>query len=282
MVIGELIKKAEKKLKEADFDNALIESVVLLSEALNCTQSYLYTHSDEVPSADQVKLFHNYLQKRINHMPVAYITGKAYFMSLEFIVDKSVLIPRPETEAMVEKVLALSKENKRDVKVLDMCTGSGCVGISAAYYNQHITAELADKMENCIKIAEKNIKKHCLEDKVTTTQSDMFSEIYNNDYDYILCNPPYIKTGDMNLLMDDVKLYEPTNALDGRDDGLYFYKILANEGENYLKRGGYLILEIGIGQKEEVVNLIKNSAMTVVSIDKDISGIPRIIVAKKL
>ncbi len=281
MVIGELIKEAEQKLNEAGFDNALGETVALLSQALNCTKSYLYTHKDETPDENRIKLFHDYLQKRTNHMPVAYITGKAYFMSLEFTVDESVLIPRPETEGMVEKVLSLSEGNTKGIELLDMCTGSGCIGISAAYYNRNITAVLADKMEGCIKIAKGNIKKHRLDDRVTTMQSDMFSSLENKEYDYILCNPPYIKSGDMDSLMDDVRLFEPASALDGGHDGLHFYRILAEKSGDHLKKGGHLILELGMGQETGVSDLIKNNGLSVVSIDGDLGGIPRILTAKK-
>jgi release factor glutamine methyltransferase len=281
MVIGEILKKSVKILDEAGFEDPFNEAVTLMAAALGRTKSYIYTHKDEKPDNGDTAVLFEYVGKRIRRMPVSYITGKAWFMSLEFIVTPEVLIPRPETEAIVEKAVATAKDSpKNEISVLDICAGSGCIGISVAYHYERITAVLADKMPGCINVEKANITKHGLEERVSTIQSDMFENLKGQKFDLILCNPPYVKQKDIDSLEDDVKLYEPTGALDGGEDGLDFYRILSKQAPGHLLEGGYLVLELGIGQEDDVLHLVEREGLEVVSVEDDISGIPRILVAR--
>jgi len=282
MVIRNLLKKADIVLSEKGIEDSFNEASVLFAYALDKTKTYLLTHMDDEVSESIVDLFEAYISKRAEKEPVAYISGKAWFMSMEFSVDESTLIPRPETEELVEEVLAALKNIPSEkIKILDLCTGSGCIGIAAANYDNRVTAILSDFNPACVNIAKNNVQKHGLVNRVSVIESDLYKGIPKNKFDIITANPPYIPSGNISDLEEDVRLYEPMAALDGGKDGLSFYRKIISETPEYLKPTGRLVLEIGIGQSDAVKHILLANSFTEISIKKDISGIPRIITAKR-
>jgi len=280
MVIRELLIKADKILSDNGIEDSYNESTILFVYALNKSKTYIYTHMDENTDADTELKFLEFIKKRSKNMPVAYIINKAWFMSLELFVNEATLIPRPETEGLVEEVLRIIKESSKEkVELLDICTGSGCIGLAVAYYNKKIEATLSDIRPECIEVSKKNILMNNLEDRVKVAKSDLFNAFDNCRFDVITANPPYIPSEDIHNLENDVRLYEPQTALDGGPDGLDFYRNIAAEAKNHLTINGHLFIEIGINQSEAVKEILRKSGYTNINIKNDNSEIPRIITA---
>jgi len=209
---------------------------------------------------------------RCKHKPITKIFGKAYFCGREFFVNKHVLSPRFDTEILVEQALTYVKPNDR---VLDLCTGSGCVAVSIA---TNVTAyvEGCDISKCALKVAKKNAKKHSV--KVDMYQSDMFSKVQGK-FNVIVSNPPYIETGVIKNLDKEVVEHDPLLALDGGNDGLVFYRKIANDFKNYLLEDGVLLMEIGYNQGESVMNIFKNIAKDV-QVIKDYNNNDRVVIVK--
>lgn len=205
-----------------------------------------------------------------------HLTGVQEFMGYEFAVNEHVLVPRQDTEILVEeaekRLLLMKKENP--VKVLDMCTGSGCIPISLKLRNPQIVIEGADISEEALKVAEKNAKKLGVSGK--WIQTDMFENI-TGTFDMITSNPPYIPTKVIEELEAEVRLHDPYEALDGKEDGLYFYRIIVKESRQYLKRGGWLIFEIGSDQAEAVKTLLQEAGYENIEVKKDLAGLDRVV-----
>jgi release factor-specific protein-(glutamine-N5) methyltransferase len=234
---------------------------------------------DEADTSGE-NLFLDYIEKRKKHMPSAYITGKAYFMSLPIHVTAGVLIPRPETELLAEKILETAVYiDKSPVNVLDICSGSGCVGIAAAHYNPAIKALLSDISPCCEASAHENIRLNDAGERVGFVRSDLFENLKGKRFDIIACNPPYIPREDIKNLMEDVRDYEPHLALDGGEDGFCFYRRIIKEGVGYLEKNGFLLLEAGMGQSEGIRWLLESSGYNNIEVYKDFSGINRVVKA---
>ena len=213
------------------------------------------------------------LAKRLTHMPVQYITGYQNFMGLEFMVSKDVLIPRMDTETLVEEVLRLGLSN---VRVLDICTGSGCILLSILKYVYGSSGVGVDISDDALGVAKANSE--ALGIDATFIKSDMFENIPKDErFDIVVSNPPYIRSDVIGTLMSEVKDYEPLLALDGSEDGLKFYRIIADEASEYLNNGGMLFLEIGYDQGAEVSALLTAAGFTDVEVIKDLSGLDRVV-----
>ena len=213
------------------------------------------------------------LAKRLTHMPVQYITGYQNFMGLEFMVSKDVLIPRMDTETLVEEVLRLGLSN---VRVLDICTGSGCILLSILKYVYGSSGVGVDISDDALGVAKANSE--ALGIDATFIKSDMFENIPKDErFDIVVSNPPYIRSDVIGTLMSEVKDYEPLLALDGSEDGLKFYRIIADEASEYLNNGGMLFLEIGYDQGAEVSALLSAAGFTDVEVIKDLSGLDRVV-----
>ena len=232
--------------------------------------SYLMKMSEQ---ADEglTKIFFDKIKRRANREPVQYIEGRAYFMGFEFTVSPAVLIPRFDTEILVENAL---KYIKKDSRVLDMCTGSGCIAISVSLLTGACVTGV-DISEDALLIAGNNSVKNNA-DKVDFLNSNMFRNI-SGTYDFILSNPPYIKSADIEELEQEVKEMEPRIALDGYGDGLHFYRILAKESPQYLNEGGAVFFEIGYDQGAAVKALLDENGFTDTGIIKDLSGLDRVV-----
>lgn len=274
MTIKQILIKGRKILKGNKVEDESIITRILLAKTLDCTKEDLIIDLEKNINKKQEKQFLKYIQQISKGYPVQYITRTREFMGLEFYVDENVLIPRPDTEILVEKVIEICKDsNKKDI--LELCTGSGGIAVSLAKYLENVNVTATDISKKALNIAKRNEDKLLQEKKINFIQSDMFNNI-EGKYDIIVSNPPYIKT---KAIGEYILKYEPKLALDGGEDGLKFYKIIINEGYKYLNKGGIILLEIGYDQREEVMELINKSNKYEESYCiKDLCGNDRVIV----
>lgn len=278
MKIKELIEYGKNTLNKNEVQDSSIISRILAEYILNFNRQEIIANLDKEVKEEQRVRYYLALIEIIQGMPIQYITNKQEFMKLDFYVDENVLIPQPDTEILVEKAIEEAKKIE-NVEILDMCTGSGCIGISIAKNIENAKVTLVDISENVIEIAKKNALRNKVESQLTFIQSNMFEKV-EKKFDIIVSNPPYIKT-DVIPKLDKQVQNEPHIALDGGKDGLEFYKIIIEEAKKYLKENGKLILEIGYDQKEEVENLIKQSGQyKKIEVIKDLSQNDRVIIGK--
>ena len=279
MTIREAIRKGTIALKTNNIEEPNIKARLLMQAILNKDRQYLLVYdSEELKNIQEEKYFKS-IDELIGGKPLQHITHSQEFMKMNFFVNEDVLIPRPDTEILVEEVIGLCK-NKNKVKILDLCTGSGAIAVSLARYLKNSEVVAVDISKKAIAISKKNAKSNKVEDRITFIESDLFQKIKKDKYDVIVSNPPYIKKRLIKTLDKEVQ-NEPSIALDGGEDGLDFYRKIINESYNYLKFGGYLCLEIGYDQKQEVVDLIKkeNKYLSVYT-KKDFGGNDRIVIAQ--
>lgn len=278
MKIKELIEYGKNTLNKNEVQDSSIISRILAEYILNFNRQEIIANLDKEVKEEQRVRYYLALIEIIQGMPIQYITNKQEFMKLDFYVDENVLIPQPDTEILVEKAIEEAKKIG-NVEILDMCTGSGCIGISIAKNIENAKVTLVDISKNAIEIAKKNALRNKVESQLTFIQSNMFEKV-EKKFDIIVSNPPYIKT-DVIPKLDKQVQNEPHIALDGGKDGLKFYKIIIEEAKKYLKENGKLILEIGYDQKEEVENLIKQSGQyKKIEVIKDLSQNDRVIIGK--
>lgn len=276
MTIKQLIDYGKKYLNKYKVQDIGIVERVLLANILNIRREELIIKQEkEVTDKEQIEYIQA-LKKIADGKPIQYIINEQEFMKLKYYVDENVLIPQPDTEILVEEVIKIAKEGN---KILDICTGSGAIAVSLAYYLKNVEIVATDISNEALKIAKENYNKNKNENKVNFMKSDMFENI-NEKFDIIVSNPPYIETDEICKLDKQVQ-NEPILALDGGEDGLKFYNILVNESDKYLNKDGYLLLEIGYNQKASVINLIKKvGKYNEVYAKKDLQGNDRIVVAK--
>lgn len=279
MNIEEILKKEINNLKQNNIENSTLKAKILLANILKVKKEYLLIHSEEqVKQEDKIK-YENCIKELIKGKPLQYITNKQEFMGLNFYVDENVLIPQPDTEILVEKAIEIAETTQKN-KILDICTGSGCIAISLAkkINNAQITA--VDISNSALNVANKNAINNNVENKIKFINSDMFNNIVEK-FDIIVSNPPYIETETINKLEIEVQ-NEPHVALDGGIDGLKFYKIIANNAFEYLNENGYLLLEIGYNQQESVTQLLQDTGKYKnIETIKDLGGNYRVVIARK-
>lgn len=279
MKILEAIKKGTTELKSNNIESAKLKSRLLMQFVLNKSRQYLIVNDMEDLDKNKENKYFFYIKKLLQGFPIEYITHQREFMKLNFFIDEHVLIPRQDTEILVEEVISIAKRINAK-KVLDLCTGSGAIAVSLAkYLNQsYITA--IDISDDALKIAKKNAISNEVDDRIVFLNSDMFTNLENAKFNIIVSNPPYIKSNVINELDDEVKK-EPYIALDGGEDGLDFYRKITKEAYKYLKKSGYLCLEIGCEQKNDVIKLLEDEDKFIeIYSKKDLYGLDRIIIAK--
>lgn len=278
MQVKRVLEEAVKILKDNNIDEAIIKAKIVLCMVLKIEKEYIIINdSKEMAKEDEEKYF-QYINKLKNGIPLQYITNNQEFMKLNFFVDENVLIPRADTEILVEEVISLANDDKN--KILDVCTGSGVIAVSLAKYIKNSNVMALDISKEALKIAEKNAFNNNVNIKLI--ESDLFNNLEENDFDIIVSNPPYIRENVINELSIEVK-HEPKIALDGGKDGLDFYRKLSSESYKYLKEDGYLCLEIGYDQKNEVIEILKNEKKYKnIYSKKDLFGNDRIIIAQKV
>lgn len=275
MTHRQILDAAVSKLLEAGIVEASNDAYIIFEEAFQMNRTGYLIKANEEADEKLIPVFDDMINRRAAHEPLQYILGKAYFMGLEFMVSPDVLIPRFDTEIMVEEAL---KHISSDMRVLDVCTGSGCIGVSVAKLSGAEVVAV-DISEAALAMAKKNAA-HNGTSNVTFIHSDMFSNV-EGTFDVILSNPPYIRSDEVLKLMPEVLVHEPHLALDGHEDGLFFYEILARESGRFLKPSGMLIMEIGYDQADEVSCLLENNNFTDVRVIRDLAGLNRVVCGRR-
>lgn len=279
MKIKELLQMAVNKLNDNKIEEPILKARLLLAHILKVEKEYILIHDEEVVDTIKIAEYEEGVQKLASHIPLQHITHHQEFMKLDFYVDENVLIPRPDTEMLVEEVINFCNKNtEKKYKILDLCTGSGAIGISIANYVKNSQVICVDISEKALEVAKKNAKLNNI-NNIEFVKSDMFENVASK-FDLIVSNPPYIKKQIVQTLSKEVQK-EPIIALDGGEDGLNFYKTIINNTYDYAYNNGMLFLEIGYDQKEDVTNLLEESKKYKDIYSKtDLSGNDRIIVAK--
>lgn len=279
MTIQEAIEEATTKLNRAGIESPKLKARLIMQFILNKTRQYIIVNDLLKLEEKQEEQYFNETDKIEKGYPIEHITHQKEFMKLSFFVDENVLIPRQDTEILVEEVIEISKKINSK-KILDLCTGSGAIGVSLAKYLPNCEITAVDISKKALQIAKKNAIINEVEKQITFISSDLFSNLESQKFDIIVSNPPYIKRNDIENLEEQVKK-EPLIALDGGEDGLDFYKKIIKEAHKYLVSEGYLCLEIGYNQKDEVIKLIeKEETFKNIYSKKDLYGIERIIIAE--
>ena len=245
----------------------------LLTFVTGRSSAELLTHPETLVSESEFGRYQNHLEEYACGRPLQYITGECEFMSLMFSVDENVLIPRPETELLVEKAISLIAE--KPAKVLEIGCGSGCIAVSVAKYCVNVEVTAVDISRRALELAGRNAASNGV--MIKFLESDLFGALSGETFDMIISNPPYIKTHDIAGLDKNVREYEPFTALDGGEDGLCFYRQITEGVKSFLKTGGYLLFEIGHNQGEDVINIMKNAKFEEISLMHDYAGFGRIV-----
>ncbi len=285
MTYNEALKAGIQKLKVADIEAPASDAGALLCAAAKCDKVFLYSHGDSVLREEDLKSYLDALKKRAQGYPLQYLTGIQEFMSLPFEVGPAVLIPRQETELLVETVIRFCEdrlssaglaESGRSLRILDIGTGSGCIAISLAHYLPKCIVTAVDKMEGALAVAERNAVKNSVDGRINFIRSDLFQNIGGEAFDVIVSNPPYIRRDVIPGLMQEVREHEPRTALDGGSDGLDFYRQIIGEAPVHLKTGGMLAFETGYDQAAEVASLMPPNFVDIKTL-RDLSGIDRVV-----
>lgn len=298
MKIKQILEFGTQKLKQNNVEESRIKARMLLENILSKPRQYLIANDEEELDVQFEKQYYEGIEKLLENVPIEYITNKKEFMNLDFYVDENVLIPRQDTEILVEEVIEIAKKILKDVdykeeknsnvnekensvvKIMDMCTGSGAISVSIAKSVTESQIDAVDISRNALEIVMKNAKKNNVENQIRVVESDLFEKVEKENYDILVSNPPYIRADVLRLLDKQVQK-EPEIALNGGKDGLDFYKIIVKKAPQYLKNGGYLCFEIGYDQKNEVEELLgKENVYTEIYSKKDLFGNDRIVIAR--
>ncbi|MCI9138020.1 MAG: peptide chain release factor N(5)-glutamine methyltransferase [Lachnospiraceae bacterium] len=272
MTFENALSHGKELLKSAGVVDYELDAWYLLEYVCKMDRSSYYLHSPEEMKEEEFQEYESLLKKRGERVPLQYITGVQGFMGLEFKVNSHVLIPRQDTETLVEEALKVLEPG---MEVLDMCTGSGCVMVSLLKHSKHdISGTASDVSKQALLIAKENAKNNQVE--MELVRSDLFQNI-SGTFDMILANPPYIPTNKIETLMPEVKNFEPVEALDGAEDGLAFYRRIVKEGKDFLKSNGYLYFEIGYDQGGRVAFLMEEHGFRNVKVIKDLTGNDRVV-----
>lgn len=267
---------ADAGITDAEYDSfALLEYITGMDRT-----AYILNGSKSVPE-DIAERYDAVIDRRSSHIPLQHITGQAWFYGRGFNVNSDVLVPRQDTEVLVSE--ALKVINAKD-SVLDMCTGSGCIIITLALEKKLGRALGADISEAALKVAAGNREKLGADD-VTFVKSNIFSDINVNDeelFDVIVSNPPYIATGEIETLTEEVRIHDPYIALDGLEDGLHFYREITQQSMNYIKSGGWLLYEIGCTQAHDVSDIMSEYGYSNIKVIKDLAGLDRVVMGQRL
>lgn len=295
MNLREALAYGEKALKMAGIAESKIDAWLLFEFVTKMNRTKFFMNGTDLVSESDFEKYKALIEKRKQHYPLQYITCVQQFCGYDFYVDESVLIPRSETEELVglakdsikamlctdnmaDNRVNVNKANAGAVKklnILDMCTGSGCIAVSIALSGENVDVTAVDISPKALDVAKKNAKKHnaCVE----FVKSDLFENLTGEKYDIIVSNPPYIETKELSTLMEEVIKYEPVCALDGKEDGLYFYRKIIKESINFLNEDGKLMFEIGYNQGKSVSLLMEEAGFHNIKIIKDLSGLDRIV-----
>ncbi|MCI8315690.1 MAG: peptide chain release factor N(5)-glutamine methyltransferase [Lachnospiraceae bacterium] len=284
MTYGQFYEYGKQKLMAAGIDEAALDARLLLEYICHTDRNELIIHADRERSSMEEQFYKIVIEKRASHMPLQYITGEQEFMGLSFQVNAHVLIPRQDTEILVEEAMRYLGDGMR---ILDMCTGSGCILLSLLKYSNECEGVGIDISSDALRVAQENAQRLQLD--ATFLEGDLFLPLKNfksdktSDtlFDIIVSNPPYIETKVIDTLMPEVRLYEPVSALDGGEDGLCFYRKIAAEAPRFMRKGAYLFFEIGCAQAQKVKMLMQEAGFVKVEVLKDYAGLDRVVFGMK-
>ena len=283
MEIRELLEVGNKKLGCGEYIDPLKESIFILSKILGVDKSYIYINLNKWVNEEQKEGFLEIIDRRALGEPISYIFNRKEFMGIDFFVEKGVLIPRPETEILVEYIIDYIRENFKDKKIniLDIGIGSGAISLSIAKLCKNVEVLGIDISDRAISVSNKNLDRLTLEN-VSFRKSNLFENIETDQkFSIIVSNPPYIKTDIIKGLQKDVKDFEPILALDGGIDGLSFYRNISKESKDYLLKDGMLIYEIGFDQGDSVKKIMLDEGFKGVEVIKDLQNLDRIVLGFK-
>ena len=317
-----LLKKGQMILAQAGIKEAGLDAWLLLEYTTGKSRAYYFAHGEECVTEETADRYLELVSRRADHIPLQHLTHQAFFMGYEFYVDENVLVPRQDTETLVESALECmktvkSEKKEKNVHILDMCTGSGCILLSLLKEIPEAEGTGVDLSEKTLEVAARNARTLEVADRAEFIKSDLFTAEYfmpdrdqqeknssrtdgenaenpakteehkNNNgnhstaYDMIISNPPYIPTAEIEGLMEEVRLHDPRMALDGMEDGLYFYRAITQQAGNYLVPGGWLLYEIGCSQGEDVADLLRKEGFENIEIRKDLGGLDRVVLGRK-
>ena len=279
--IGKILKWTEEYFAKAGLDTPRLDAEVLLCHVLHKERIHLYVHFDQPLSKEELAQFKAYIKERVQHKPVAYIVGYKDFMGLEFKVTADTLIPRPDTEILVEAVISRLKTGDDTGIIADIGTGTGAICLSLLNYLTSLRAVTVDISTKALAVAKENAQRLGLADRIEFYQGDLLEPIKDGQFTAIVSNPPYIPEGDIAALAADVKDYEPISALVAGPDGLDCYRRLVAEAGALLRAGGFLAMEIGINQREPLEKLAQGMGWGKVEVIKDLAGIDRVLILWK-
>ena len=286
MKYADLYRKGKDSLAQAGIVEAELDARLLLEYICHTNRNDLLVHGDREVSSDDEAKYLEWIETRASHIPLQHITGVQEFMGLEFEVNEHVLIPRQDTEILVEEIL---KDLHDGTRILDMCTGSGCILISLLQFSNDCEGVGVDISADALAVAKKNADKLLSQKQDDTSfsfmESDLFSHFYDMNensesigkFDIIASNPPYICSDVIPTLMEEVRLHEPIQALDGTEDGLFFYRKITKQSKDFLQGGGKLFYEIGYDQGEAVKNIMETAGFLDVKVIKDFAGLDRVV-----
>lgn len=277
----EVLNMGIARLESAGIEGAKVDAKLLLQKAADLSSTELVIKAYDEVEKEKEEAYFAFLKKREKRIPLQYITGEAPFMNYVFKTNEKVLIPRFDTEILVDNALKNAPDQK--ISVLDMCCGTGCIGISFFLERKRKgisdSVTLVDISDDAIAVSKENSK--LLGADVNIVKSDLYSEIKNESFDMLLSNPPYIKSCEIETLLPEVKDYEPHLALDGKENGLYFYKRIIEGLKERLNDNGKVIFEIGCDQYEAVKGLLVDNSFRNIRVVKDLSGLDRVVIAEK-
>lgn len=286
ITFGEILDVGIKRLKQANIADASIDAERLLMYLMNENRTFIYLHRNDGTDENHADAYFELIDRRAEGEPLQYIVGEQEFMGLSFNVNEAVLIPRQDTETLVETALSFAKNKKGSISILDMCCGSGAIAISMAYFLPKSKLTACDISEVALNVARSNAKKNGVEKKINFIESDLYMPVQKkkpmkDKFDMILCNPPYIPSHVIPTLQREIKDHEPVAALDGGEDGLDFYRKMVTDSAVHLKKGGYILFEIGHDQADEVTALLEEEGCYKdIFTHKDMARSDRVITAR--
>ncbi len=272
MQYAKLYQIGKEQLQKAGITDAELDARLLLEFICHTDRNALYAHGDQEIEDEKMQDFLQLIEKRAVHIPLQHLTGEQNFMGLDFLVNEHVLIPRQDTEILVEEIM---RDLHDGVRILDMCTGSGCILLSLLHYSNDCSGVGVDVSEDALAVARQNADR-LAEKQAVFIQSDLFEKV-EGSFDLIVSNPPYIRSQEIAGLMPEVREHEPHLALDGKNDGLHFYREIIKGAMFHLKRGGQLFFEIGYDQGEAVQALLAANGYTEIAVVKDYAGLDRVV-----
>lgn len=283
MNIASALKAAKEELKNASVANYELDSLVLICHAFSLSKERVIFNPDLVLDEEGLQKFFDLIERRKNREPVSHLVGKREFYGNDFLVNKNVLDPRPDSESLIELVLEKIPQKDKKLKILELGVGSGCLVISLLLLYKNSVAIGVDISDLALEMAEKNALKNQVEKRLNLKNGDLFLALEGAEkFDIIISNPPYIARGEIEDLQIEVRNFEPILALDGGVDGLDFYRRIAKKAAEFLQENGLVFLEIGIGQKAQIVDIFAENNFELAAAKNDLPGIVRALCFQKV